>query len=89
MQKLSNQFRDRQETPLQRAVFWVEYVLRHKDVKNLSPKGRYMSFFAREKLDIAGFIVLSLFLFLYLLVILIKSIIRGCAVKKVDKVKQN
>ncbi|KAK9745650.1 UDP-glucoronosyl and UDP-glucosyl transferase [Popillia japonica] len=36
MQKLSRQFKDRLETPLERAVFWIEYTLRHKDVKSIS-----------------------------------------------------
>jgi glucuronosyltransferase len=29
MKKLSAIFRDQQDTPLKRAVFWTEYVLRH------------------------------------------------------------
>ncbi|GJQ80787.1 hypothetical protein Trydic_g9378 [Trypoxylus dichotomus] len=71
MHKTSLAFRDWKETPLQRALFWVEYVLRHKNVNFLSTSSREMNFFQRQNLDIILFLLLCSFAF----VLTIKQIV--------------
>ncbi|KAK9745658.1 UDP-glucoronosyl and UDP-glucosyl transferase [Popillia japonica] len=60
IKKLSKAFRSQKETPLERAVFWVEYVLEHKDLSYLNNRGRSMTWYERENLDIFGFFLLLL-----------------------------
>ncbi|KAI4466748.1 UDP-glucosyltransferase [Holotrichia oblita] len=43
IKKLSKAFRSQKETPLERAVFWVENVLEHKDLGYLNTRGRSMT----------------------------------------------
>ncbi|XP_065358788.1 UDP-glucuronosyltransferase 2C1-like [Calliphora vicina] len=43
---------DHMNTPLDTAVFWTEYVLRHQDITHLQSPVRYMSFFIYYSLDV-------------------------------------
>ncbi|XP_065161652.1 UDP-glucosyltransferase 2-like [Atheta coriaria] len=45
MKDSSAKYRDVKVKPLDEAVFWTEYVLRHGDIKHLSPKSRSMNCF--------------------------------------------
>lgn len=89
MQKLSRQFKDRLETPLERAVFWIEYTLRHKDVSNLSTKGRYMSVYRRENLDVVTVLGLSVFIVIYVLIYVSKWFANKAIFRRDKKMKQH
>jgi glucuronosyltransferase len=51
--------RDQTEHPLDRAIFWIEYVIRHKGAPHLRTHVRHMSLWQRGLLDVA-FILLCL-----------------------------
>ncbi|GJQ80789.1 hypothetical protein Trydic_g9380 [Trypoxylus dichotomus] len=86
-QKLSEQYKDRPETSLERAIFWIEYTLRHKDIRNLSTKGRYMSFYERENLDVVVFLLLAISSVIYLLFFVSKWLAEETIFRKKDKIK--
>lgn len=52
--------RDQKERPLDRAVYWIEYVIRHKGAEHLRSPSRHLTIFQRDLFDIA----LILFIFI-------------------------
>lgn len=56
MKKLSEAFRDAKETPLERGIFWIEYVLKHNGAGFLSPISRNMPVYKLMGLDIIAFV---------------------------------
>lgn len=44
--------RDQKETPLERAIYWTEYVIRHKGAYHLQSPAKDMSFFQYYSLDV-------------------------------------
>ncbi|KAK7865278.1 hypothetical protein R5R35_012575 [Gryllus longicercus] len=67
MKKLSAKFRDNPETPLERAVFWTEYVLRHKNVPHLQSAAKDLNFAQYFLLDVLAFLLAIPVLFIILL----------------------
>ena len=55
--QLSQVFRDQPQTPLERAVFWTEYVLRHKGAPQLRSAARNLGFFQYFCIDVIAFIL--------------------------------
>lgn len=58
--ELQRLFRDRQNTPLETAVWWVEYVLRNPDVSHLRPAGFNQNWFVRRQIDVWAFLTVSI-----------------------------
>jgi len=52
MQKLSRLHRDQPMKPLDRAVFWIEYVIRHKGAPHLRTHSNTLSWFAYHSVDV-------------------------------------
>lgn len=52
--------RDQKETPLERAIYWTEYVIRHKGAYHLQSPAKDMSFFQYYSLDVLFLIVSAL-----------------------------
>nr|XP_017202998.1 UDP-glucuronosyltransferase 2A3 isoform X2 [Oryctolagus cuniculus] len=55
--KLSRIHHDQPMKPLDRAVFWVEFVMRHKGAKHLRPAVHDLSWFQAHSLDVIGFLL--------------------------------
>jgi len=60
--KVSEVFRHRPMSPRDTAVFWVEYVLRHKGAPHLRPQSAVMPWYQLLMLDIAAVVVAALLL---------------------------
>lgn len=58
MEHLRNVLRDQPMEPLDKAVWWTEYVLRHKDTSHLKPSGFEQWWWQRRLLDVWGFMLL-------------------------------
>ncbi|XP_065208667.1 UDP-glycosyltransferase UGT5-like [Planococcus citri] len=67
IEKLSNIFRDRPQSPQNTLLYWVDYVLRHKHVSHLKPAG--------AKLPFHQYLLLDVILFLSVVFIVISCII--------------
>ncbi|XP_035859431.1 UDP-glucuronosyltransferase 2B4-like isoform X3 [Sander lucioperca] len=52
MQKLSRLHRDQPLKPLDQAVFWIEYVIRHKGARHLQTQSNKMSWFVYNSVDV-------------------------------------
>lgn len=51
-EKAASLFRDQPETPMERAVFWVEHLLQHRDVDHLRLGSRDLNWFQRNLIDV-------------------------------------
>jgi len=52
--KMSDRYRDQPMTPLDTAIWWTEYVLRHKGAYHMRVAGQDLGFFAYHSLDVIG-----------------------------------
>ncbi|XP_014710851.3 UDP-glucuronosyltransferase 2B31-like [Equus asinus] len=55
--KLSRIQHDQPMKPLDRAVFWIEFVMRHKGAKHLRPASHDLTWFQYHSLDVIGFLL--------------------------------
>nr|KAF6389376.1 hypothetical protein mMyoMyo1_020168 [Myotis myotis] len=55
--KLSRIHHDQPMKPLDRAVFWIEFVMRHKGAKHLRPASYDLTWFQYHSLDVIGFLL--------------------------------
>ncbi|XP_025240581.1 UDP-glucuronosyltransferase 2B18 isoform X3 [Theropithecus gelada] len=55
--KLSRIQHDQPVKPLDRAVFWIEFVMRHKGAKHLRPAAHDLTWFQYHSLDVIGFLL--------------------------------
>lgn len=62
-QKRSRLFRDRPMSPLQTAVYWIEYVIRHDGAKHMQSAAVNLNFFQQNSLDILLVVFVGLYIF--------------------------
>ncbi|KAG8316807.1 UDP-glucuronosyltransferase 1-1 [Homalodisca vitripennis] len=74
MRRISEQFRDRPMTPLQTAVYWTEYVIRHQGAPHLRPASVNLPLYKYLLLDVIAVMVLPFLVLLYSLSFLYKKI---------------
>ncbi|XP_037385304.1 UDP-glucuronosyltransferase 2B31-like isoform X4 [Talpa occidentalis] len=55
--KLSRIHHDRPMKPLDRAVFWIEFVMRNKGAKHLRPASHHLTWVQYHSLDVIGFLL--------------------------------
>ncbi|XP_012259384.2 UDP-glycosyltransferase UGT5-like isoform X1 [Athalia rosae] len=80
---------DQPDTPLDRAVWWTEYVIRHKGAYHLRPKARFLSWYQREFLDVMAFVIAIVLLVVYLTVKIVRRLLAYICRKVCAKVKTN
>lgn len=90
VQKLSSLYRDRPLTAMENAVYWIEYVLRHKGALQLRYPGIELNFFQQRSLDVIGFFVVALYLFGKCLKFVCQKLMSvWCSNKEVDKIRNH
>ncbi|TDG48482.1 hypothetical protein AWZ03_005026 [Drosophila navojoa] len=67
MKVRSQRLRDNPVPPLELAVWWVEYLLRHPDPAHLHSTAKELNYFQSHSLDVIAFLVLILILLVYFL----------------------
>lgn len=67
-------YRDEEIPSLQRAVYWTEYIIRHRGAHHLRSPLIDMPFWKYYMLDIVGFLVFLLILYVSVLCLAIKKI---------------
>ncbi|XP_074085414.1 UDP-glucuronosyltransferase 2A2-like isoform X4 [Macrotis lagotis] len=55
--RLSRIHHDQPVKPLDRAVFWIEFVMRHKGAKHLRPAAHDLTWYQYHSLDVIGFLL--------------------------------
>lgn len=62
MQTLSRLHRDQPMKPLDQAVFWIEYVMRHKGARHLQTQANKMSWFVYNSMDVIAALLTAVLL---------------------------
>ncbi|CAL1673539.1 unnamed protein product [Lasius platythorax] len=92
MKRLSNEFRDRPVLPLDLAIWWIEYAVRHPHGSLESPL-RSQNWIERNLIDIYAFLIFNLIIILSVVLFVLKKLFnfycnRGCTESKLQKSKQ-
>jgi len=91
VKRFSKVYRDRPMTAKQTAVYWIEYVLRHKGAYHMQSPAVHLNEFQLMSLDVVGFLLLVVFLIYKLVAIVIRFCIAKVwrkSVSKKEKVKK-
>lgn len=84
-QKLSDLYRDRPEHPLDKAAFWIEYVIRHNGAKHMQSSAVHLNVFQYYMVDVMAFLIVVLVIGAKIFAFLCKKLI--AKVFGVNKVK--
>ncbi|XP_052132382.1 UDP-glycosyltransferase UGT5-like [Frankliniella occidentalis] len=81
---LSERFRDRPMSPLDTAVYWTEYVIRHKGAPHLRGAARNLTWYQEALLDVFAVVFLCLAAALYVAWTVVRTLLRlvmrvGCS----------
>lgn len=72
MKELAELLKDQPMTGLERAVWWTEYVIRHKGAEHLRSPAVDIPFYQYFLLDVIGFCVVVLIVVVYLIFLVIR-----------------
>ncbi|CAG7833787.1 unnamed protein product [Allacma fusca] len=86
--RLSNIFRDQQTKPLDRGVFWVEYVLRHKGAVHLRSAARDLNYIQYFSLDTLAGLLVILVASITINVLILRVVWRKCFGSKSAKINK-
>lgn len=91
MKKVSAQFRDRPQSALKLAVYWTEYVLRHKGAPHLRPASTSLPFYQLWLLDVFAVLLTGLAITAFAVYWLFKIVLSGLrfiTIKDYDRSKK-
>lgn len=89
VKKISRRLKDQPLPPMETALFWIEYVLRHDGALYMRSSAQYLNFVEYHNLDVYLLLALIVFLTIYIPVYIVKKIYRCCKPKKSQKQKEN
>ncbi|XP_037038180.1 UDP-glycosyltransferase UGT4-like isoform X1 [Bradysia coprophila] len=84
MKSISEIYRDQPMTPLETAIYWTEYVARHRGAPHLRSAGLDLSFFAYHSLDVFATVLAAVY-FTWRLIKFVFCRITANGLKKNDK----
>jgi glucuronosyltransferase len=85
VEKLRDLIQDEPMTPREKAVWWVEYVIRHNGTKHLDYIGRHVPFYQKYFLDFIGIAFVILILIIFIVRLTVKKILS--VIKPQEKIK--
>lgn len=91
-QEISARFKDRPLTALETAMYWIEYVIRHKGADFIKNPALKLSWFAYNMIDVYAFlsvVVIAVVLAVFYTLKTILRLLNPSSNKKVRKVKRN
>lgn len=68
VKKISKQFKDQKEKPIDRAIWWMEWVLRNPDANYLKSPMLQLGLFVGNAYDLIAFVAFVIMLILYFIV---------------------
>ncbi|XP_028811969.1 UDP-glucuronosyltransferase 2A1-like [Denticeps clupeoides] len=87
MQRLSRLHKDQPMKPLDQAIFWIEFVMRHKGAAHLRTESYKMPWYAYHSLDVIGFLAIMAFTAVFLTVICVRCICCRLCLKRKSKIE--
>ncbi|XP_039867378.1 UDP-glucuronosyltransferase 2A1-like [Simochromis diagramma] len=85
MQRLSRLHRDKPVKPLDNALFWIEFVMRHKGAAHLKAQSYRMPWYSYHPVDVVLFLAGAMLLVLLTTFYLIRCIYTGMCKRKVKR----
>ncbi|XP_059808456.1 UDP-glucuronosyltransferase 2C1-like [Hypanus sabinus] len=76
MKKLSALHRDQPVSPMERAVFWIEYVARHKGAGHLRSESYRLPWYVYYCVDVMVFLLIMFFMVTVLVIVALKKLCR-------------
>lgn len=67
---------------MEQAVWWVEYVIRHKGAPHLRSAAQHLTWYQRQQLDVAAVLLIAAATILYIIKLTICAIVRLLCGKK-------
>lgn len=64
--ELSTRFRDRPLSPMDTAIYWIEYVIRHKGASFMRSKALDLSWYQLALLDVIALLLIGVFVVLFI-----------------------
>ncbi|XP_044267212.1 UDP-glycosyltransferase UGT5-like [Tribolium madens] len=90
IRKRSFVMKDRPIKPLDNALYWIEYVIRHEGAPHLRYPGMDLMWYQRNLLDIVGFVLAVIFSVVFTIIKICKVLLKGKSkAKTVSKKKKN
>lgn len=74
IQRAASIYKDRPMTPQQTALYWVEYILRHRGAPHMQSPAVHMNRFQRMSLDVIGFLLFVLYVLAKVFMFAIKKL---------------
>lgn len=74
---VSERYRDQQNEPLKTAIYWVEYVARHKGAPHLRSAGQDLSFIEYHNLDVFGLMAFIVWFIYYSLSVVFEQLFKS------------
>lgn len=75
VQRISNLYRDRPLSAIDVAIFWIEYVIRHKGASHLQYPGLELNFFQQNSFDVLIFLLVTFYVGFKILAFVFKKLI--------------
>ena len=85
LERVHSLYTDREMKPVEKAVWWIEYVCRHQGADILQSIGENVPFYQYHHLDIVLFVISILLLLVAILVFTCRLFCRCCCRKKKTK----
>lgn len=86
--KLAKRFIDRPINATENAVYWTEYVIRHKGAKHLRTAAVGMPWWKYYLVDVISFILFIIFIVFYVIYYILKTIFKKLFKKTITKKKE-
>ena len=77
MDRLSAIYKDDPQTPIERVVYWMEFIVRHGGVKHLRSAAYDLNFIQYHLIDVMAVLLIGLILSLFVAFKMIKIICKG------------
>lgn len=87
VRELSARFRDKPQHPLDLALFYTEYVLRHKGAPHMQSSSNYLNFFQLHNIDVYAIILSAVLIIIYLHYFAIKKLLNILVSRKSPDMK--
>ena len=85
VQQLSKRYRDQPQTPLEKAIYWIEYVLRHDGAPHLRNGGADLSYLQLYNIDAYAILIGGLLFIVAILVVIVRLMVKLLCKKKKAK----
>lgn len=63
VKQFSDVYRDRPLGPMKTAIYWLEYVIRHKGAPHMRSPAKELNFLQRHSVDVIAFLCLIVYIF--------------------------